>query len=194
MIIGIHGLKRSGKDTVGKMISEYMGESRVRLDSFAAPVRQFAKDTFGITEENRTKPVLGMSYKGKKGEEVPLTGRAILQLVGTEVCRAIHPDYWVNSLVFRNGLLADNMATKQKQGWKYLVLTDVRFVNEAEFIRTNGGILIFVTRPYLDRSDQHQSEEGLPLRFADYCISNHSNLDTLRSSVNSVCGSIGAWT
>lgn len=189
MIIGIHGLKRSGKDSVGDWIADSLYPDKVKKESFAAPIRRFAENTFGVTEENRNDPIQGLQ----------LTGRALLQLLGTEVCRAIHPDFWVRSLAYRTGIEYEKdevnnlIPSSEKVDWDHLVITDVRFENEAEFIKEAGGVVVFVSRtPRPEGADYHSSEAGLPFRYADYCISNHGTLAKLSEAARSVCDHIKA--
>lgn len=196
MIIGIHGLKRSGKDSVAKWIAESLYPDKIRVDSFAAPLRRFAADTFGVTEENRNDPIQGFHTLNEKAG---LTGRLLLQLVGTEVCRAISPEFWVRSLAYRTGLeYEEEDATGltpplMRADWDHLVITDVRFENEAQFIKKVGGVMVFVSRfPRSEGGDSHSSESGLPFRYADYCISNHGSFTQLSEAVVSVCDSIKA--
>ena len=55
----------------------------------------------------------------------------LLQLVGTEVVRSIHPDAWILSLF-----------EHYDAETSYWILDDVRFRNEADAIRSHGGVLI----------------------------------------------------
>lgn len=84
---------------------------------------------------------------------------ALLQVLGTDVFRKRDPEIWVNTLYYKLKDKAPRIA----------VIPDVRFINEAELIKSLGGILIKITRlnpdgtPFvaLDRDPNHPSEMAL---------------------------------
>ena len=158
-LIGIHGKKRAGKDTAGKIIQEQLG---FKIDSFADPLRKFGLMTFGINEENREQLI----------ESIGVSGRQVLQLVGTEVGRNINQNFWIEALRFRNPSLEN------------IIITDVRFNNEAEFITSNGGKILKIVRPSLESSDNHASEIPIDDKYVDSTIINDSSIDSYRRSIN----------
>jgi hypothetical protein len=91
---------------------------------------------------------------GMKGKDGPL-----LQALGTDVLRRIDPDIWVR-------VLAEEIEEDQP---RIALIPDVRFVNEADFIRRSGGLLVRVVRlnedrsPWIakDRDSTHVSEIAL---------------------------------
>jgi len=84
---------------------------------------------------------------------------SMLQWIGTEGFRSKDPQTWVNSLYW-------NIYNKRPA---IAVIPDVRFPNEAEFVKNAGGVLIKVSRlagdglPYVaaDRDPNHPSETAL---------------------------------
>ncbi len=138
MIIGIIGLKGSGKSTLAEILeNKYDFVS----DSFAKPVKDIASIIFnwdrnmldGITEESR-------EWREKNDEEWSkilgrtITPRLALQMIGTEFGRnLISQDIWIESL-------------KMRSKNKHIVISDVRYLNEAESIKKSGGILIKIVR------------------------------------------------
>lgn len=138
MIIGIIGLKGSGKSTLAEILeNKYDFVS----DSFAKPVKDIASIIFnwdrymldGITQESR-------EWREKKDEEwskilgKDITPRLALQMIGTEFGRnLICEDIWIESL-------------KMRSKNKHIVISDVRYINEAESIKKSGGILIKICR------------------------------------------------
>ena len=150
-LIGIHGKKRSGKDTAARILQPLTGFDKI--DSFAAPLRKFGFDTFGITEENREQNI----------QAIGVTGRKVLQLVGTEIGRVISPNFWIESLKYRNPDMTG------------VIITDVRFDNEAEFIKDNGGLIMQVIRPsIMNTIDTHSSEIPIHEKYVDKLIYNDS--------------------
>lgn len=112
-------------------------------------------------------------YENITFNKVLITPRYILQKLGTDIGRAIHSNIWVNSLLVNN---------KDKN----LIITDVRFPNEANAIGNREGILIRVNRDGLD-NDNHISETSLDdYKYFDYTINNNGTLEDLILSVRSV--------
>jgi hypothetical protein len=60
-----------------------------------------------------------------------------------------------------------------------VIITDVRFINEGEAIRTVGGTVARIVRPH-DHTDDHASEREIHRVPALYTIYNHGDLEHLR--------------
>jgi len=104
-----------------------------------------------------------------------LTPRQILQQLGTEVGRQIHPSAWVNALFV-------DYTSKNHNKW---IISDVRFPDEAQAIKDRGGILIKVNRDTDD--DQHESETALDGYTGwDYVIDNNGSIEGLIDQVETV--------
>lgn len=137
MIIGLVGFIGSGKGTVGDIL-EQKGFIK---DSFAKPLKDACAVMFGWSREL----LEGDTEMSRKWREEPdsywsekfgreFTPREALQKMGTEAGRDVfHKDIWVISLLNRAKC-------------KDVVVTDVRFQNEIEYIQGNGGIVIRVKR------------------------------------------------
>ena len=104
-----------------------------------------------------------------------LTPRKLLQLLGTECGRNIlHPNVWVNALMSQYKMNytqhpdIDYIEHKVYPNW---IITDMRFPNELEAIKSRGGITIRVNRPKNDldnHKDCVKTEDG-------YCIQSENN-------------------
>jgi len=137
MIIGLVGFIGSGKGTVGDIL-EVHGFTK---DSFAKPLKDACSIMFGWPREL----LEGDTEVSRKWREEPdsfwsekfgysFTPRLALQLMGTEAGRNVfHQDVWVISLLNR---------AKGKD----VVVTDVRFKNEINYIQQNGGVIVRVRR------------------------------------------------
>jgi hypothetical protein len=137
MIIGLVGFIGSGKGTVGDIL-ETQGFTK---DSFAKPLKDACSIMFGWPREL----LEGDTEVSRKWREEPdsfwsekfgysFTPRLALQLMGTEAGRNVfHQDVWVISLLNR---------AKGKD----VVVTDVRFKNEINYIQQNGGVIVRVRR------------------------------------------------
>jgi hypothetical protein len=79
--------------------------------------------------------------------------RRILQWWGTEYRRAQDHDYWTKA--WEEKLLEYDLTST------HVLVDDVRFVNELEIIKKNGGIFIKIERPGFDGANNHSSENSL---------------------------------
>jgi dephospho-CoA kinase len=95
-----------------------------------------------------------------------LTPRKILQLMGTEVGRNIHPNVWVN--------IAMQKADKSD---KIVLIPDMRFKNEMKAVQFRRGITVRVNRNV--ETGTHPSETELDNESFDFVIDNNGSLDDL---------------
>jgi hypothetical protein len=87
-------------------------------------------------------------------------------------------DVWVN--VIKKKIL-DEWSTNPDQK---IVITDVRFPNEANMIEELSGIMIRVRRDSINAvSDSHSSEVGIEKLEVDYEIINNKELDDLYQEI-----------
>lgn len=170
-LIGLSGWATAGKDTVGDVIATYYGHQRV---SFAHNMKTLARlidpyVAFPTSDKVRLNELvnrLGWTEAKKHPE-----ARRFLQELGTRCREILGPDIWVDSL-WR--LLEDG---------KPYVFTDVRFLNEANRIRENGGIVLRVRRPGVGPVNQHESEISLDHYDFDGYIDNTGSLMDLHGEV-----------
>jgi hypothetical protein len=89
------------------------------------------------------------------------TYREVLQSIGTNLLRdRLHPN------VFVNAMFKDSNINK-----KNIIISDVRFLNEAKAIKKRGGIIIKVEKENSESNDTHQSETESDMILSDYVIS-----------------------
>lgn len=123
MIVGISGKSRSGKTMLAQELEHLYGWKHLSL---AKALKQKAKVEFGLTEAE---------VNGFRKEIVsrypPLTNRQILIQLGGAY-RNIDKDFWIKNLAMDS----DNTN----------VISDVRFKNEADWIRSQGGLVIRIER------------------------------------------------
>jgi hypothetical protein len=193
MIIGLHGLAQSGKDTIFKIASEFH-DGQVLRRAFADPLKLSALRVFkpDATVEEALEWADQMKAQGyvdavhDTGEGFHLTGRQLLQNYGTEAHREVFGmDFWVDASLPR----WDGMGHTESgifgidRDRDLLFFTDVRFINEAERIREWNGEIWHVVRDAVKTGDTHASEQTLPESYIDATIYNNGTLDDLIMSV-----------
>lgn len=163
-LVGITGLAQSGKDTAKDYlrIRHALGEY-----SFAAPLKAAAAILLGLPFE--------VVNNGPRNEVIPglgLTIREFLQKLGTEAIRnTIHQDFWL--------LRAEAaMKSMKAKGYRGMVISDVRFNNEAAWIAKNGGKIIRINRDGLQQMD-HASEKGIDSVLVDFEVPNNGTVADL---------------
>ena len=145
MLIGITGKAGSGKDTFAKYFIEQLGFERY---GFADPIKRMIEAGFnlspGIWEDRQAKET-DIQWLGR-------SPRFLAQVLGTEWGRGlIHNSLWL--------LLAEQKLLRAGD----IVIPDVRFDNEAQWILAKGGAVYEITRDKSMRVDNvgHVSENGI---------------------------------
>jgi hypothetical protein len=143
-IIGISGKIGSGKDTFAELLAEQL-HGKVERHALADKLRLITEIISGIrmtTTHEANKPFCNeirnytQDQKNIVIKQFDKTIGETLQLVGTDLFRDNYDtDIWVKS--FFN----EELDTKLNNG-KIIVIPDVRFVNEADYILKEGGYLI----------------------------------------------------
>lgn len=181
MIIGIVGYIGSGKSTVGDILVREHGYHRF---AFADALKDAVATIFvwprglleGDTAASRAfRERIDPWWSHKLGYEV--TPRLILQKMGTEACRhGIADNIWIAAL------------EKRMHGYEDVVITDCRFPNEIQFIRSVGGKILWITRgpspTEEELSKMHVSETAWRQEVCNYVIDNDGTIDDLKRKVD----------
>jgi hypothetical protein len=179
MIIGICYKARVGKDTFGGFLKECFEDRHDRYfetTAFAFMLKCMCMEHFDLTYEQ-----LYGDRKEEQDKRYPkrLTGfsnwtsREIMQEIGS-FYRKIDYNYWVRKLD----------AHIKDSGFEDVIITDVRYKNEAEYVKNNGGVLIHIKRSSVDKIHgmTHESETSLDDLPSDYFhieIQNDGTLEDL---------------
>lgn len=173
MIFGLTGRAGAGKDSVADILEEY-GIVRVKL---ATPLYEMVSAMTGM-------PVEHLMDRCMKEQPIPGIGkspRQLLQSIGTDWGRAfVGDDVWIKSLDARTRGLRYNGLS--------IVITDIRFDNEAQWVREQGGAVWEVVRPHHDtgcvgEAVHHASEAGIDPLLVDRVIANDGTLSDLNDAV-----------
>jgi len=160
-LIGISGKIGSGKTETSRELVRLTGFVRA---SFANPVKQEVSQIYGIPLEvcyhhKQWACQLREKYFIDGVEYTPpqTTVRDLLQWHATEIRRKQDLAYWTKQMKRRLNELQDNDCPG-------VVIDDVRFEDEAEFVKDNGGILVRID-PYVGWESgpaaRHSSETAL---------------------------------
>ena len=174
--IGIGHQARSGKDTFAWMLLDELRQRGIdaRRYGFADALKALCRVEYGMRgKDARLLQRMGMAYR--EGYTAPL-----LQNTGCdcgadlELYRKPRPTIWIDACF--DAIREDAPAVA--------IIPDTRFINEAEAVKAESGLVIKVDRPNRPpsgRDDAHPSETELLTWPFDHIILNDGDLDTLRT-------------
>jgi hypothetical protein len=176
MIIGLSGYARSGKDTVAELLCLNYDYERV---SFADPMRNalyaLSPRLDSITRLSEYVDDYGWDV-AKQNSEV----RRLLQIFGTEVGRKMFGEnFWID------------MSLKNLQNNSRIVISDVRFPNEAEAIKKLGGSIWRINRKTHGAVNGHASEHAMDNYMFNHVIYNDQTIDDLSDEVFMLAKELG---
>jgi hypothetical protein len=159
-IIAISGRKQSGKSSTGDYLKSL--NKNIKLYSFADRLKtDICINILGLKEEQchgtdeQKNTITDIQWGGKF-----LTGREVMEIVGTDIFRNLKVDVWTTSTL--------NLIKKESP--EVAIITDCRFPDEVEAVKKQGGIVVRLMRN-LFKSD-NLIENAL-----DPCNYNWSNFD-----------------
>ena len=170
MILGIAGKKGSGKDTIGEFLCQKYNFTRY---AFGDPVKEVCRILFGFTDNQL--------YGNTKEEmtNLGITPRRAFQVIGTEFGRKEMHNL-IPELQIENGNLWIEIFKRVCSSKNNIVITDVRFQNEANAIKSKGGKIIMIESKYA-KKDEHESEQ-IKVEY-DYLIKNNGTKDELYDQI-----------
>jgi len=175
LLIGLTGLKGSGKDTAADVLI-LQGWSKVMM---AGPLKDMlaALLRYQGASEHTIDRALNGDFK-ERASDLYLRGRTprhAMVTLGTEWGRnLISEDIWIAAAKRRIGITPGSV-----------VVTDVRFPNEAYMVRDLGGYLIRIERPGLEAAD-HPSENQVLAMPVDLILTNDADVATLQAKIRAV--------
>jgi len=166
MLIGLTGPAGVGKDTVASFMTGY-GFSTY---AFARPLKD-ALRVLGI-HEPLTREEKEINLPG-----MPFSYREAAQKLGTEFARELDQNFWLK--------LADKAVERNYN----TVITDVRFDNEASWVRERGGLVVHIIgrkTTVQGALSRHASENGVHRLMYDVILDNSSNKEALLHNVKNL--------
>ena len=148
-LIGITGYARSGKDTFYERCALHLnkeGKSSHRIafaDALKDELNPLLSKYAGIsafTEDNAEKEII----------------RPLLVTYGTEIRRHLNQNCWIEKV---QPQVIDHLSQNE-----FVFVTDVRFENEAQWIKMNNGILIHVSREGIGPANHEEHRQYVKMK------------------------------
>lgn len=191
ILLAMYGRARSGKDTAADYLAQQLGLYKY---AFAEPLKTMLKSVFG-----------DHFHEGDRSGICPETGksyREMMQTLGTEWGREMMTqDVWINLVQKKWEWVKDgcphetplgrisNLHLGKEQVTQGMILSDLRFDSEAEWVKSQGGIVIEITRgidTLTPSMASHASEAGIRDDLADLLVVNHGTVEDLHKLLDSI--------
>jgi hypothetical protein len=206
MIVGFAGKAASGKTTAAQFMAESLQGDvqiipmaqvlRIEVETFlrASGAEQYVPLVYGC-QDDKVQIFSIDRNKAEKAcprwshfitehadiqttpEQTALSVRRILQWWGTEYRRADDPDYWTKEWA--------KLVESLDLSTTHVLIDDVRFMNELNTVRNEGGLVIKIERPGFNGAGNHASETSLD-DYSDWhsIIINDGSLADLKQKIH----------
>lgn len=174
LLVGVAGKAGAGKDTVSQFLCDLF---RFQSFAFAEPLKKALQAMLDLGDEH---------VNGELKEcELPLLGvspRRLMQTLGTEWGRdTVRQDFWLK--VMERRYVEHRRLCWRLQMNCLVAVSDVRFNNEADWVRSQGGLVLHVDRDDVRAVSPHVSEAGVSFHRDDIRISNNGTLEDLQQKL-----------
>lgn len=176
MLIGFAGYAQTGKDTCADYLFNKYG---FQHHKFATSLKEMVAnvDPYVFHYPNAylrySQAVRNHGYEGAKKRYPEV--RNLLKNFGMEMRNQFGDDVWVD-------LLLDNIETFENN----IVISDVRFINEAVAVKAYGGVVVRVNRPGVGPDSDHPSETEMDKIEYDYVIENDGSIVELELKIDHI--------
>lgn len=173
-IIGLAGRAGAGKDTAANLLAPIILRDAlgVVITGFASRLKAGLSAMLGFPFDSLTR-----EEKEAKLEWCGKSPRELMQTLGTEWGRGIHPNFWVMLMERR---IFDSPRAGGEDVW---ILTDCRFPNEVDWIRAKGGTVWWIERTGLAPVAHHYSEMAIGPAHCDRTIANLGSITELAADL-----------
>jgi len=211
MLLGLHGKARSGKNTVSNLLTkpDCWGTRLTHAEeyAFADPLKELVCSLFNWNERHKdgdlkevtvncitpsymniyndvkkTLPILSdeevesitmgiHNLQNSNNGITTISPREAYQKIGTDVCRETRQSLWVD------------MCAASINQCGNTIITDVREENEAEFVRSKGGVMVHILRDIDTGVREHVSEQGIVVMPGDLVLDNNGTMSDLAAKV-----------
>lgn len=171
--IGLIGHAGCGKDAVAARLTHH-GFERI---AFADPVRSILLNMNPLITSDGLRlrdavDAYGLDTAKRQFHVV----RELLQGLGEGVRASLGESVWVDHALRRLDALSD----------RPVVVSDVRYRNEALALRSRRFFLVRVQRPGVGPANGHPSETNIPVELADATLLNDGSLQELHAAVDAL--------
>lgn len=152
MIIGFCGKKGSGKSFYSSYLIGRYGFVEL---SFARPLKEAVKVIFGLTDKDVEDPI----QKEIINDRLNASPRSLMQWLGTDIIR----EEFNKKFNYSGSIWVDNVKKQIEKlivNKTNIVISDVRFENEVEMIKSFGGMIINI-KGIDENTDGHRSENQI---------------------------------
>lgn len=183
-MVGLAGAAGAGKDSVASALTD-IGFVQYAL---ASPIKRALNAIFGWTMDNWE----NREWKEKDGA-LGFSPRRAAQTLGTEWGRSINERLWLELAGYTLNFYDDaheraaqaqaenpDSVVEMMPHYVGMVVSDVRFENEAQWVREQGGEIWHIRRDDAPSVAAHSSEAGVVQQDADIVIYNSGTLDGLK--------------
>jgi hypothetical protein len=172
MIIGLSGYARSGKDEVAKILVQEYGYERV---AFADAIRHLLYELNPvIVNDDLSRSSTVKDLVDEEGWDIAKSDpevRLLLQNLGVGARKIIDEEVWIKTAL-------NYVASGSK-----IVVTDVRFSNEAEALKKLDAQLWRISRSGVNAINKHVSETAMDDYKFDQILKNEGTLEDLQVMV-----------
>lgn len=169
-LVGVGGWAKAGKDQLSSILSS---QHNFFHTAYASKLKQAAYAALPDDLQAEVDELdAGFEFTWD-GAKKTTRWRLYLQRFGTEGIRHVDEDFWVR-------------ATLEPLPDYRVVVSDVRFENEFEAIKTRGGTTVWVRRPGVEPANDHISEHELADQEFDVVVDNDGSLEDLAQKAKDI--------
>lgn len=182
-VIGLAGLKGSGKDAFADRLSFQL--QRLGVWCLRKAFAYSLKDVLGVAFRFTAKQMRDPALKEAIDERWGISPRQGMRKTGEAFREMFGPDFWIKRMLVDIRAWRDTSAV--------LLVTDVRNDVEAEWVKSQGK-LILVSRSQV-LFDGHSTEEmgTRPASFFDYTVDNSGTLEDLSGHAEVLARQLLPW-
>lgn len=169
-MIGITGTLNHGKNTLASLIQSRLVDTKRKEMAFGDAPKAMLQTVFPKWTSAH------FHARGLKEVICPIYGispRAAMTTFATGFMRNSLglSRHWIN-------LVEEDMETLDRKP-EDVIITDVRFNNEAAWVKSNDGFIIRIRDPRKLIPTEEESEQGISAMFVDYVIENDGSIDDI---------------
>jgi hypothetical protein len=176
-LIGFLAKRQRGKDTICDYITKHHNYQK---KSFAEPLKKGVQCFFNFTDEQL--------YTDKKeiiDDKWGVSPREVFQIIGTNIVRDQF-DILFNNKIKGETFWIQNFNIWYDKQYKNILVSDIRYQNEVDYVLNKGGIVIKINRELKEEDiDNHKSEKDMEhINNYNISIDNNGTLQELYSKIN----------